>query len=111
MSRCTASSAASARRAASESIETELHLSGGDPQAIEVWRGEGAHGGGDRVMLGHLFDKANVPADTYGRAASEVMGAWSILTGIAANASIASGNVVDVDRLLKENGIDLARPS
>ena len=106
-----ASSAASAHPAASESIETELHLSGSDPQKIEVWRGEGAHGGGDRVMLGHLFDKANVPPDKYGRAASEVMGAWSILTGIAANKSIATGAVIDVDRLLEDNGIALARPS
>ena len=62
-------------------------------------------------MRGHLFDKANMPADRNGRAASEVMGAWSILTGIAANASIASGDVVDVDRLLQENGIDLTRPA
>ena len=106
-----ASSAASARRARSESITTELHLAGSAPQKIDVWHGEGEHGGGDRVMLGHLFDKANVPPDRYGRAASEVMGAWSILTGIAANASIASGAVIDVDRLLEENGIALARPS
>ena len=62
-------------------------------------------------MLGHIFDKANAPPDKYGRAASEIMGAWSILTGIAANASIATGTVVDVDRLLAENGIDLTRPS
>jgi predicted dehydrogenase len=94
-----------------ESIATELHLAGGDPQPVEVWRGEGDHGGGDRVMLGHIFDHANTPPDRYGRAASEVMGAWSILTGIAANASIATGTVIDVDRLLAENGIDLARPS
>ncbi len=94
-----------------ESIATELHLAGSDPEPIEVWRGEGAHGGGDRVMLGHLFDKANVPPDKYGRAASEVMGAWSILTGIAANASIATGDVIDVDRLLADNGIELARPA
>jgi predicted dehydrogenase len=93
-----------------ESITTDLHLAGAPSHPIEVWRGEGAHGGGDRVMLGHIFDKANTPADTYGRAASEVMGAWSILTGIAANRSIATGDVVDVDRLLQENGIELERP-
>ena len=58
-----------------------------------------------------IFDKANVPPDKYGRAASEVMGAWSILTGIAANQSIATGAVIDVDRLLEDNGIALARPS
>ena len=49
--------------------------------------------------------------DQYGRAASEIMGAWSILTGIAANASIASGGVIDVDAMLRENGVELGRPS
>ena len=49
------------------------------------------------------------PTNTAGRP-TEVMGAWSILTGIAANASIASGAVVDVDEMLRTNGIDLARP-
>ena len=62
-------------------------------------------------MLSHIFDRQNTPPDKYGRAASEVMGAWSILTGIAANASIASGTVIDVDRLLADNGIALDRPS
>ena len=45
-----------------ESITTELHLAGSQSQEIGVWRGEGEHGGGDRVMLGHIFDKANTPA-------------------------------------------------
>ena len=62
-------------------------------------------------MLSHIFDKANTSPDKYGRAASEVMGACSILTGIAANASIAAGAVIDVDNLLQENGIDLPRPT
>ncbi len=33
------------------------------------------------------------------------------LTGIAANQSIATGALIDVDRLLQKNGIDLTRPS
>ena len=94
-----------------EAITTELHLAGQAPERLEVWRGEGSHGGGDRVMLGHLFDSASAPPDKYGRAASEVMGAWSILTGIAANASIATGKVVDVDDMLRTNGVELARPA
>ena len=99
------------QHAGNESITTELHLAGKAPEPLEVWRGEGAHGGGDRVMLGYIFDRDHMEADKYGRAASEIMGAWSILTGIAANRSIATGEIVDVDRLLTDNGIDLARPS
>jgi predicted dehydrogenase len=93
-----------------ESVTTTLHLAGEDSRPLEVWRGQGSHGGADPVMLGYIFDPANQTADRYGRSASEVMGAWSILTGIAANISIAGGKVVDVDALLAENGIDLARP-
>jgi hypothetical protein len=47
--------------------------------------------------------------DKYNRASTHKEGAWSILTGIAANASIASGQTVDVDRMLAEAGISLGR--
>ena len=62
-------------------------------------------------MLGYVFDKAAMEPDRYDRAASEIMGAWSILTGIAANISIATGSVVDVDALLRDNGVVVQRPS
>jgi len=98
------------QHAGNESITTELHLAGKAPEQIDVWRGEGSHGGGDRVMLGYVFDRDAMEPDKYDRAASEIMGAWSILTGIAANVSIATGAVVDVDALLRDNGIALRRP-
>ncbi|OTB17356.1 hypothetical protein K445DRAFT_56992 [Daldinia sp. EC12] len=69
------------------------------PQEIEISDGVGAHGGGDTVLLNDLFGE---PAtDQYMRAASHVDGALSILTGIAANRSIATGQVVNVDEVLK----------
>ena len=60
-------------------------------EQIDVWHGEGDHGGADPVMLGYLFDPEAQAADRYNRGSSHVDGAWSILTGIAANESIATG--------------------
>ena len=92
-----------------DGITTELHLAGGLPQSIPVWEGTGDHGGADPVMLGYIFDKENMEPDRYGRASNEVQGAWSILTGISANRSMATGEVVDVDALLAEYDISLPR--
>ncbi|HET8726526.1 MAG TPA: Gfo/Idh/MocA family oxidoreductase, partial [Alphaproteobacteria bacterium] len=92
-----------------DAFTTTLHLAGGRPEKIDVWAGSGDHGGADPVMLGYLFDPEGVEPDRYGRASTEREGAWSILTGIAANRSIATGARVDVDRMLAEAGIDLAR--
>jgi predicted dehydrogenase len=65
------------------------------PEEIKVAEGVGSHGGGDTVLLNDLF---GIPtSDEYMRAASHVDGALSILTGIAANKSIATGQVVNVD--------------
>ncbi|KAK8856558.1 NAD-binding Rossmann fold oxidoreductase family protein [Apiospora arundinis] len=69
------------------------------PREIEIPAGVGAHGGGDTVLLNDLF---GVPTtDEYMRAASHIDGALSILTGIAANKSIATGHVVNVDDALR----------
>ncbi|KAK8101328.1 oxidoreductase family protein [Apiospora kogelbergensis] len=69
------------------------------PREIEIAAGVGAHGGGDTVLLNDLF---GVPTtDEYMRAASHIDGALSILTGIAANKSIATGQVVNVDEVLR----------
>ncbi|HEY4203225.1 MAG TPA: Gfo/Idh/MocA family oxidoreductase [Devosiaceae bacterium] len=92
-----------------EAMTTEIHLAGQEPQQIEVWHGTGDHGGADPVMLGYLFDADNVEPDRYDRSSNQVMGAWSILSGIAANGSLASGQVVDVDALLKSYDISLPR--
>ncbi len=72
------------------------------PREIEIETSKGAHGGGDSVMLQDLFGEP--VSDEYMRAASHVDGAASILTGIAANRSIATGQVVMVDDILKVPG-------
>lgn len=92
-----------------ESMTTTLHLHGGHPEQLEVWEGSGDHGGADPVMLGYLFEPSSMEPDRYARASSHREGAWSILTGIAANEAIATGATVDVDTLLARAGISLGR--
>ena len=91
-----------------ENMTTTLHLAGERPRNIDVWQGEGDHGGADPVMLGYLFNPAGMEPDRYNRASSHKEGAWSILTGIAANAAMARGETIHVDALLAEAGITLA---
>ncbi|KAI0144603.1 NAD(P)-binding protein [Xylariaceae sp. FL1272] len=69
------------------------------PEEVEIRAGVGAHGGGDGVLLDDLFGEP--VSDEYVRAASHVDGALSVLTGIAANESMATGQVVNVDDILK----------
>ncbi|MEX1018788.1 MAG: Gfo/Idh/MocA family oxidoreductase [Litorilinea sp.] len=71
----------------------------GTPYTVDVPEGEGGHGGGDAVMLEQIF-APDPPIDPYGRSASHVDGAASILLGIAANTSIANAAPVNVDDLL-----------
>ena len=71
----------------------------GEPYEVEVPMTGGGHGGGDPVLLNDLFGTP-VP-DRFNRAASHVDGAMSILTGIAANKSIATGLPVQVDSLVR----------
>jgi predicted dehydrogenase len=66
---------------------------------VDVWQSKGGHGGADPVMLEHLFDP-NTSEDKYLRAADQRAGAWSILTGVAANRSIESGQPVRIDELI-----------
>ncbi|HZY67153.1 MAG TPA: gfo/Idh/MocA family oxidoreductase, partial [Devosia sp.] len=97
------------KREGGESLSTTLHLAGGLPQAIEVPFGTGAHGGADPVMLGYIFDPARMEPDRFNRASTHKEGAWSILTGIAANRAIATNTKVNVDDMLREAGIVLDR--
>ena len=71
-----------------------------EPYKVDVVMGKGGHGGGDNVMLNDIFSD-NPPYDPFHRAAGYVEGCNSILTGIAANKSIASGLPVKVDTLVK----------
>ncbi|MDQ6422276.1 Gfo/Idh/MocA family oxidoreductase [Paenibacillus sp. LHD-117] len=70
----------------------------GTPYTVEVEEGKGGHGGGDPVLLNDLF---GVPKeDPFRRAANHIDGAKSILTGIAANRSIKTGQAVEVATLV-----------
>ncbi len=67
---------------------------------VDVWEAKGGHGGADPVMLKYIFDPASMPEDKYMRASDQRAGAWSIMTGIAANHSMANDSVVRIDDLL-----------
>ena len=85
---------------------TTLHRHGEEPRHVEVWSGEGDHGGGDPLMLDQLLNAA-ASEDPYRRRASQVDGAWSILTGIGSNVSMERGQTVRVADLLRDAGIHL----
>lgn len=66
---------------------------------VPIEEAVGGHGGGDPILLNDIF---GVPKeDKFHRAANQVDGAMSILTGVAANKSIVSGLPVQIDSLVK----------
>ena len=71
----------------------------GEPYEVEVQEGKGGHGGGDPILLNDIFGTPK--EDPFNRAASHIDGAYSILTGIAANKSIATGLPVDIEQLIQ----------
>jgi predicted dehydrogenase len=70
---------------------------------IKVWEAEGGHGGGDILLLQDIFDP-QPGTDPYMRAADQRAGAYSILTGIAANQSMATGKCVEIADLVQNIG-------
>ncbi len=77
---------------------------------IELWEShnrraaagpKGGHGGGDELIVADLFADTQTP-DPYTRRAGHHAGAWSILTGIAANQSMAKARPVDVAEQLPD---------
>jgi predicted dehydrogenase len=68
------------------------------PYEVEVETTEGGHGGGDTALLEDLF--GNPQSDVFNRAASHVDGAMSIMTGIAGNHSLKTGNAVIIKDLI-----------
>ena len=86
---------------------TILHVHGKPAEVLEVWSGEGDHGGGDPVMLGYLLDSDTTGTDKYARSSTHIDGAWSILTGLAANRSIETGATIKIAEMLMEAGITL----
>jgi predicted dehydrogenase len=81
-----------------EETAIELFPQRGEPREIPVVAGEGGHGGGDARLIEDLFDPAP-PPDPLGRAADHAAGAWSVVVGVAANRSIATGETVSIASL------------
>jgi predicted dehydrogenase len=72
---------------------------------VALWpSGTGGHAGGDKVMLDDLF-LPEKPADKYLRAADQRAGAYSILTGIAANHAFRTGKPVNIADLVADIGM------
>jgi len=71
--------------------------------AAEVWTGAGGHGGGDPLLLDDIFNP-NPKPDRYRRSADERSGAYSILTGVAANRSMERGEKVRIADLVQHIG-------
>lgn len=70
------------------------------PYHVDFVVGEGGHGGGDVNLLADLFAPKKAK-DPLNRVAGFRDGAMSILTGIAANQSFATGQAVAVDGLVR----------
>lgn len=76
-----------------------VHPMFGKPYEVEITEGEGGHGGGDPVLLRDIFGEPL--EDRFQRAASHIDGVKSILTGIAGNIAIRTGQPVKLDSLVK----------
>lgn len=72
----------------------------GRPVAVPVETEGGGHGGGDVRLLADLFGRDR-PPDPLGRAAGPRDGVRSILTGIAANRAMQTGQPVRVADLVR----------
>jgi predicted dehydrogenase len=66
---------------------------------VKLWDAEGGHGGADPLMLVDIF-QPDTARDKYLRAADQRAGAYSILCGIAANKSMATGQAVQISQLV-----------
>ena len=75
-----------------------VHPLFGAAYEVPIEEGKGGHGGGDAVLLNDIFGVPDY--DPFHRAASHIDGAMSILTGISANKSIATGMPVDIMSLV-----------
>ncbi|HWA87269.1 MAG TPA: Gfo/Idh/MocA family oxidoreductase [Opitutus sp.] len=94
---------ASAASAADEAVETIRVFPLFKPSyEVEAEKLSGMHDGADEVLTGHLFSP-DAPPDPFHRLAGHEQGAASILIGIAANQSIATGCPVKIDDLARLN--------
>ncbi|GAB2021475.1 Gfo/Idh/MocA family oxidoreductase [Pseudolactococcus yaeyamensis] len=65
---------------------------------VDITEMAGGHGGGDPILLQDIFGEKT--EDIWNRSADHIDGVMSILTGIAANQSIATGQSVTLKELL-----------
>ena len=72
------------------------------PYDVAPATASGGHGGGDALLLDHLFKPGAAADDSLRRRADQRAGAWSILLGIAANASIAEARTVSIEELVDD---------
>jgi predicted dehydrogenase len=72
----------------------------GPAKDYKPWTGTGGHGGGDRLLLDDIF-LPEKPEDKYKRAADFRSGAYSILTGIAANLSMRDEKIIQIPEIVK----------
>ncbi|MYD11901.1 MAG: Gfo/Idh/MocA family oxidoreductase [Chloroflexi bacterium] len=89
------SAAAAASKGAFKETRIRAFPMFGEPYEVDVPQAAGGHGGADPLMLSQLFAPEPAP-DPLRQAASFRDGAASILVGIAANQSIATGEPVNV---------------
>lgn len=87
-----------------EGTWTRIYPQFSSPYQVDVWTGEGGHSGGDTLLLEDLFSP-NPRPDKYLHAADQRAGAYSILTGIAANKSMVTGTDILIDDLVQNIGM------
>ncbi len=71
---------------------------------VPVAEGKGGHGGGDDLMLEDILAPRD-KADRFMRCADQRAGAYSLLTGVAANYSMATGKEIKIEDLVQDIGM------
>ncbi|HZG87823.1 Gfo/Idh/MocA family oxidoreductase [Paenibacillus sp.] len=71
----------------------------GEPYEVPLEHAAGGHGGADPILLEDLFGTPQ--DDPFHRSASHIDGAMSILTGIAGNISLKTGQAVEIKDLVR----------
>ena len=87
-----------------EGTSTRIFPQRRDAYQVDIWEAAGGHGGGDSPLLTDIFSRDAEP-DKYMRAADHRGGAYSILTGVAANVSMAEARIVRIDELVTGIGL------
>lgn len=82
-----------------EGTKTLIYPLRTSPYEVKVWHGVGGHGGGDAPLLDDLF-ASRKRDDKYRRAADHRGGAYSILTGVAANECFKTNRPVKIADLV-----------